>query len=85
MDNETGQQVAIKTVDLEDARDGLDDLQHEVALMASFDSAYVTRYYGSFVVDRELWIVMEYMSGGSVYDLVGWRAVPPAPSGGPRC
>ena len=74
IDQESGQEVAIKTVDLEDARDGLDDLQQEIALMASFDSPYVTRYFGSFVVDRELWIVMEYMAGGSVYDLV---RVPP--------
>ena len=83
IDNETGQQVAIKTVDLEDARDGLEDLQHEVALMASFDSGYVTRYYGSFVVERELWIIMEYMSGGSVYDLVRGAGRTPAPNPAP--
>jgi len=27
-------------------------------------------YYGSQVVDTELWIIMEYLGGGSVSDLV---------------
>jgi hypothetical protein len=44
--------------------------------MASFDSPYITRYYGSAVVGRELWIVMEYMGGGSVYDLVPLHTCP---------
>jgi serine/threonine protein kinase len=30
----------------------------------------VTRYYGSFVVNYKLWIVMEYLAGGSCLDLL---------------
>ncbi|KIY49204.1 Pkinase-domain-containing protein [Fistulina hepatica ATCC 64428] len=68
--NETKQIVAIKQIDLEDSDDDILEIQQEIANLAQCDSEYVTKYYGSFVVAYKLWIVMEYLAGGSCLDLL---------------
>ncbi|TFK91818.1 Pkinase-domain-containing protein [Polyporus arcularius HHB13444] len=68
--NETKQIVAIKQIDLEDSDDDISEIQQEIASLAQCDSEYVTRYYGSFVVAYKLWIVMEFLAGGSCLDLL---------------
>ncbi|KAH8105818.1 Pkinase-domain-containing protein [Cristinia sonorae] len=68
--NDTKQIVAIKQIDLEDSDDDISEIQQEIANLAQCDSEYVTRYYGSFVVNYKLWIIMEYLSGGSCLDLL---------------
>ncbi|KAF8621561.1 hypothetical protein AX15_007589 [Amanita polypyramis BW_CC] len=70
MHNDTKQIVAIKQIDLEDTDDDISEIQQEIASLAQCDSEYVTRYYGSFVVAYKLWIVMEYLAGGSCLDLL---------------
>ncbi|KAF9451725.1 Pkinase-domain-containing protein [Macrolepiota fuliginosa MF-IS2] len=70
MHNETKQIVAIKQIDLEDSDDDISEIQQEIASLAQCDSEYVTRYYGSFVVNYKLWIIMEYLAGGSCLDLL---------------
>ncbi|KAG6814179.1 hypothetical protein H0H92_000855 [Tricholoma furcatifolium] len=70
MHNDTKQIVAIKQIDLEDSDDDISEIQQEIASLAQCDSEYVTRYYGSFVVSYKLWIVMEYLAGGSCLDLL---------------
>lgn len=56
--------------DLEDSDDDISEIQQEIAHLAQCDSEYVTRYYGSFVKGYKLWIVMEYLAGGSCLDLL---------------
>jgi serine/threonine-protein kinase 24/25/MST4 len=56
--------------DLEDSDDDISEIQQEIASLAQCDSEYVTRYYGSFVVNYKLWIIMEYLAGGSCLDLL---------------
>lgn len=70
MHNETRQIVAIKQIDLEDSDDDISEIQQEIANLAQHESEFVTRYYGSFVVNYKLWIVMEYLAGGSCLDLL---------------
>ena len=55
---------------MEELGDEIDDVHREVALLAHCGSEYVTRYYGSFVFSYKLWIVMEYLDGGSCFDLL---------------
>ncbi|KAI0322462.1 kinase-like domain-containing protein [Amylostereum chailletii] len=70
MHNDTKQIVAIKQIDLEDSDDDISEIQQEIANLAQHESDFVTRYYGSFVVAYKLWIVMEYLAGGSCLDLL---------------
>lgn len=67
---ETGQIVAIKQIDLEDSDDEISEIQLEIAHLAQCDCEHVTRYYGSFVNGFKLWIVQEYLAGGSCLDLM---------------
>jgi serine/threonine-protein kinase 24/25/MST4 len=69
-DKESGKIVAIKLIDLESSDDDISEIQAEIAHLSTCDSDHITRYYGSFVRGWRLWIVMEYLAGGSCLDLV---------------
>lgn len=45
-------------------------MQTEISILSSLDSPFVTKYEGSWLRGTELWIVMEYLSGGSCGDLL---------------
>ncbi|ONM57588.1 Protein kinase superfamily protein [Zea mays] len=47
----------------------------EISVLSQCRCPYITDYYGSYLHQTKLWIVMEYMAGGSVADLL--QAGPP--------
>ncbi|GAB0136089.1 hypothetical protein EsDP_00004406 [Epichloe bromicola] len=66
----TGETVAIKHIDLESNDDDIQDIQAEISVLSTCASPYVTQYKGSFLRGHKLWIVMEYLGGGSCLDLL---------------
>ncbi|XP_057797414.1 uncharacterized protein LOC131013367 isoform X2 [Salvia miltiorrhiza] len=69
-DKELKKDVAIKVIDLEESEDEIEDIQKEIAVLSECRSLYITEYYCSYLHQTKLWIVMEYMAGGSVADLI---------------
>jgi serine/threonine-protein kinase 24/25/MST4 len=70
IDKRTGKVIAIKIINLEEAEDEIEDIQQEITVLSQCDSPYVTKYIGSYIKGSYLWIVMEYVGGGSALDLL---------------
>lgn len=70
VDRRTGQAVAIKIIDVENAEDEVEDIIQEISILSELHSPYVTKYHGSFLKGSDLWIIMEFCSGGSCADLL---------------
>ena len=62
--------MALKIIDITAIDDDLSEIQRELSFQAHCDSDYVTKYYGSYLKGYKLWIIMEYLGGGSALDLV---------------
>lgn len=45
-------------------------LFNEVMAMRDYKHTNIVEMYGSYLVDDELWVVMEYLSGGALTDIV---------------
>ncbi|KNC96149.1 STE/STE20/MST protein kinase [Spizellomyces punctatus DAOM BR117] len=52
------------------AENDLDDTVKEINIMNGCDSSYVVQFYGSYIKEGYLWIVMEYCGAGSVSDIM---------------
>ncbi|KAI9363377.1 kinase-like domain-containing protein [Zopfochytrium polystomum] len=58
---------AIKIIPIEN---DLDESIKEISIMTDFDSQYVVQFYGSYLKDNELWIIIELCEAGSVSDIM---------------
>jgi serine/threonine-protein kinase 24/25/MST4 len=70
VDEKTNEIVAIKVINLEEAEEDLEDIRQEIAILSQCKCEYITQYYTSYIEGSHLCIIMEYLGGGSVLDLV---------------
>jgi protein-serine/threonine kinase len=59
-------------LDLQDEE--IADIQKEIELLSQLklgDAPNMTMFYGTYMLQHKLWIIMDYCSGGSLRTLVG--------------
>lgn len=61
---------AVLQIHLENTDDDIAEIQQEISLLKACACPWVTAYKDSFIRGTKLWIVMEYMGGGSCLDLL---------------
>ncbi|XP_063300085.1 serine/threonine-protein kinase PAK 5 isoform X2 [Pelobates fuscus] len=65
----TGKQVAVKKMDLR-KQQRRELLFNEVVIMRDYHHENVVDMYNSYLVSDELWVVMEFLEGGALTDIV---------------
>ncbi|XP_027733838.1 serine/threonine-protein kinase PAK 3-like [Empidonax traillii] len=68
LDTATGGQVAIKKISLQETSKEL--TLNEVEVMRTNRNSNIVNYLDSYIVEEELWLVMEYVDGGTLYDVI---------------
>ncbi|CAH2041383.1 unnamed protein product, partial [Iphiclides podalirius] len=68
-DTRTRRRVAVKMMNLR-KQQRRELLFNEVVIMRDYPHANIVEMHASYLVGNELWVVMEYMSGGSLTDIV---------------
>lgn len=69
-DRITGQEVAVKVLDLQGDDAQAADLKREINILQSCACKQIVAYGGAYVKDGQLWISMEYCGAGSLSDLM---------------
>lgn len=65
--------VAIKIINLQQCDEDFETLHQEIFIMAQLSLPQLTKYYHSYIMNRyDLWIVMEFLEGGSVADMISY-------------
>lgn len=68
-ERDSGRQVAIKRMDLT-KQQRRELLINEVATMKYYKHPNIVKMFNSYLVDDELWLVLEYLEGGALTDIV---------------
>ncbi|XP_032558127.1 serine/threonine-protein kinase PAK 3-like [Chiroxiphia lanceolata] len=75
VDIATGGQVAIKKIFLRDRKNKRELVVTEVSLLSSVRHPNIIRYIDSYVFNEELWLVMEYVEGCTLGDVISKQAL----------
>jgi serine/threonine-protein kinase OSR1/STK39 len=69
----SGEEVAIKNLDLESLSCNIEEIVREAHTMRSLNHPNLLPLYCSFVHENHLWMVMPYIHGGSVLNIMRFR------------
>lgn len=62
--------VAIKSIDLDRSRADFDEIRKETQILSLLSHPNILNSHCSFTVDRRLWVVMPFMSAGSLQSII---------------
>ncbi|KAK4355835.1 hypothetical protein RND71_024806 [Anisodus tanguticus] len=62
--------IAIKAIDLDQSKADLDNIRREAKTMSLLSHPNILKAHCSFTVDRYLWVVMPFMSAGSLQSII---------------
>ncbi len=63
----SGNIVAVKVVPISS---DIESLRKEIQILKQCRSQHIVRYFGSYLKDNDLWLILEYCNAGSVSDLM---------------
>lgn len=61
--NQSGQVVAIKVINLEASDEDVSSIIQEIQILSRMKSNHITKYFETLVCNMSMWIVMEYCGG----------------------
>jgi len=64
--------VAIKAIDLDQSRVDLENVRREAKTMSLLSHPNILNAHCSFIVDHRLWVVMPFMSAGSLQSIISY-------------
>jgi len=67
-DIKTGQILAAKICKIES--NNSESFNREINMLRQCDSPYILKYYGSYIKNNKIWIVLEFCEGGSLLDIM---------------
>jgi|TARA_B110000305_G_C19314466_1_gene575665 serine/threonine protein kinase len=50
--------------------DHLDAIQEEIQILTKLDHPNIVKYYETYIDDRYIYLVMEYIDGGELFDFI---------------
>jgi len=59
--------VAIKIIPW--AQD-IESLKKEIAILGQCQCPYIVKFYGAYLTDSDLWLILEFCTAGSVQDII---------------
>lgn len=68
--NIANHQVAVKVLNKEKLKGELDFIREEVAILNNLDHPNIVKYHETYEDPKFMYIVMEYISGGELFDLI---------------
>lgn len=71
MNEKTGETIAIKQLYLADgSQEEVEELRREIGVMWELDHEHIVRYLGTTKTDRYLYIILEFVTGGSIASML---------------
>eukprot|EP00013_Stygamoeba_regulata_P022479 CAMPEP_0177653232 /NCGR_PEP_ID=MMETSP0447-20121125/13616_1 /TAXON_ID=0 /ORGANISM="Stygamoeba regulata, Strain BSH-02190019" /LENGTH=353 /DNA_ID=CAMNT_0019156655 /DNA_START=223 /DNA_END=1281 /DNA_ORIENTATION=+ len=66
----TGKPFAVKFIETDTSLMSMERIMKEIQILQNCNCPFIVRYFGCYVKENILWIVMEFCSGGSVRDVL---------------
>lgn len=68
--NLTEFKVAIKVLNKNKLKEHIDAIQEEVSILTKLDHPNIVKYYETYIDEKYIYLVMEYIGGGELFDKI---------------